>query len=548
MAAIQLCIDQGVPYNHEHRMMRADGRMIWVLDRGKVVEFDQDGRAVRMVGSIMDITDRKLATEQVRVRELYLRATLDNLPFLFWLKDAESRFLAVNSVFAKACGHDAPTELTGRTDLDIWPEELAQQYRADDQTVMASRQEKSVEEPVKAHGELRWIETYKKPVIADDGALLGTVGFARDVTDRRVSEASLRERTEQLDAIFSLSPDGFVTFDTNRKIKFVNPAFQAMTGFSASELNGLDETYFTELLAEHCNPAMSFKALGVPSSNTAEIPPEQMRRRLIELVTPKRRVLEVGLRASQSGTVSQILYFRDVTHEAEVDHMKSEFMSTAAHELRTPMASILGFSELLISRDFDEATRKDLLETIHKQSELLVSILNELLDLARIEARRGKDFVLQPLSLNDLLQEATLVFSPPTGRDSPTLMLNHEHLSIQADRKKLLQVIANVLSNAYKYSPKGGEVVISLLPRSLRDGQLMSGFSIEDNGIGMSSEQLARVCERFYRADASGKIPGTGLGMSIVKEIIELHHGAVNITSQAGNGTKVEVLLPVTKT
>jgi signal transduction histidine kinase len=212
------------------------------------------------------------------------------------------------------------------------------------------------------------------------------------------------------------------------------------------------------------------------------------------------------------------------------------------------MASILGFSELLISRDFDEATRKDLLETIHKQSELLVSILNELLDLARIEARRGKDFVLQPLSLNDLLQEATLVFSPPTGRDSPTLMLNHEHLSIQADRKKLLQVIANVLSNAYKYSPKGGEVVISLLPRSLRDGQLMSGFSIEDNGIGMSSEQLARVCERFYRADASGKIPGTGLGMSIVKEIIELHHGAVNITSQAGNGTKVEVLLPVTKT
>jgi signal transduction histidine kinase len=88
-------------------------------------------------------------------------------------------------------------------------------------------------------------------------------------------------------------------------------------------------------------------------------------------------------------------------------------------------------------------------------------------------------------------------------------------------------------------------VVISLLPKSLREGQLMSGFSIEDNGIGMAPEQLARVCERFYRADTSGKIPGTGLGMSIVKEIVELHRGTVNITSKAGNGTTVTVWLPV---
>jgi PAS domain S-box-containing protein len=545
MAAVQFSLEQGVPYIHEHRMLRIDGRVIWVLDRGKVVEVDQDGRPTRMVGSIMDITDRKLATEQVRARELYLRATLDNLPFLFWLKDAESHFLSVNSVFAKACGHDDPTELTGLNDLDIWPEELARLYRADDQSVMASRREKSVEEPVETHGELRWIETYKKPVIADDGSLLGTVGFARDVTDRRMAETTLRDRTEQLDAIFSLSPDGFVTFDTDRKIKFVNPAFQAMTGFNANELNGLDEAYFTELLAEHCNPAMSFTPPDTLPANLGEMSSEKSRRRLIELITPKRRVLEVGLRASQSGTVSQILYFRDVTYEAEVDHMKSEFMSTAAHELRTPMASILGFSELLMSRDFDEATRKELLETIHKQSELLVSILNELLDLARIEARRGKDFVLQPLSLSDLLQEANLVFSPPADRDSPKLMANNARISIQADRKKLLQVIANVLSNAYKYSPQGGEVVIRLLPRSLRDGQLMSGFSIEDNGIGMSPEQLARICERFYRADTSGKIPGTGLGMSIVKEIVELHRGTVNITSQVGNGTTVTVWLPV---
>ena len=544
MAAIQLSLEQSVPYIHEHRMVRADGRVIWVLDRGKVVEVDQDGRPTRMVGSIMDITDRKLATEQVRVRELYLRATLDNLPFLFWLKDAESRFLTVNSVFAQACGHADPTELTGLSDLDIWPDDLARQYRADDQDVMTSRHERSVEEPVENKGVRTWIETYKKPVIADDGTLLGTVGFARDVTDRRTAVAALRERTEQLDAIFSLSPDGFVTFDADRKVKFVNPAFKYMTGFNAGELIGLDHATFVELISEHCNPAQSFAVVSKLLSTVEEIPPEMTHRRLIELNTPQQRVLEVRLRTGESGTVSQILYFRDVTYETEVDHMKSEFMSTAAHELRTPMANILGFAELLTSRDFDDATRKSLLETIHSQSELLVSILNELLDLARIEARRGKDFQLQPLLLGDLLEEAKRAFSAPAGRDLPTLKLHHSPISIQADRKKLLQVIANVLSNAYKYSRQGDEVVIQMLPRSFHNGNLMTGFSIEDCGIGMNPEQLARVFERFYRADASGKIPGTGLGMSIVKEIVELHHGVVNISSKAGIGTTVEVLLP----
>ena len=545
LAAIQAALDGDVPYNHEHRMLHSDGRFIWVLDRGKIVEHDQDGCPVRMVGSVMDITDRKSASEQIRVRELYLRATLDNLPFLFWLKDAESRFLAVNSEFAKACGRASSDEVVGLTDLDVWPADLAEGYRADDREVIESGHEKAVEEPVETQGRRSWIETYKKPVISDDGTVLGTVGFARDITDRRMAEETLRERTEQLDAIFSLSPDGFISFDAGRRIKYVNPAFKQMTGFSDAELVGQDEAAFSQLLAAHCNQALSFPGLDHLRSKLELKPTRKPLRSLVELDMPIRRVLDIGLRASQSETVSQILYFRDVTYETEVDQMKSDFLSTAAHELRTPMASILGFSELLLSKDFDAAIRNDLLETIHKQSELMASILNELLDLARIEARRGKDFVLESLSLGDLLQEAAMRFSAPAGRAPPLMLSLETSARIRADRKKMLQVINNVLSNAYKYSPQGGDVVIRQLPSETRDGQTLIGFRIEDAGIGMTPAQLARVCERFYRADASGKIPGTGLGMSIVKEIVELHQGAVNISSEAGKGTRVEMWLPI---
>ena len=545
LAAIETSLTEGIPYNHEHRMLCSDGRVIWVLDRGKIVERDPEGHPSRMVGSVMDITDRKSASEQVRERELYLRATLDNLPFLFWLKDAESRFLAVNSEFAKACGRASSDAVVGLTDHDVWPADLARGYQADDLEVIRSGREKAVEEPVETQGERRWIETYKRPVISDDGSVLGTVGFARDITDRRMSEETLRERTAQLDAIFSLSPDGFISFDADRRVKYVNPAFKQMTGFADAELIGVNEAAFTQLLAAQCNPALTFPSLESMRTKIGMKPTRKPLRILVELATPLRRVLDVGLRPSQSGTVSQVLYFRDVTYETEVDQMKSDFLSTAAHELRTPMASILGFSELLLSKDFDAAMRKDLLETIHKQSELMASILNELLDLARIEARRGKDFVLETLSLGELLRQAVLGFSAPAGRSPPLMHVSESSANIRADRNKLQQVIANILSNAYKYSPHGGEVVISQMPPQTREGQLLTGFSVEDAGIGMAPAQLARVFERFFRADTSGKIPGTGLGMSIVKEIVELHQGSVNIASQLGKGSRVEVWLPV---
>ena len=137
------------------------------------------------VGNRIDITELKRTAEELRVRELYLRATLDNLPFFFWLKDSDGRFLAVNKVFSDACGQPGPESVVGLTDRDVWPAELAEKYIADDLAVMAGRREVTVEEPVASGAAAGWIETYKKPVVAEDGTLLGTVGFARDITERR---------------------------------------------------------------------------------------------------------------------------------------------------------------------------------------------------------------------------------------------------------------------------------------------------------------------------------------------------------------------------
>jgi signal transduction histidine kinase len=242
--------------------------------------------------------------------------------------------------------------------------------------------------------------------------------------------------------------------------------------------------------------------------------------------------------------VSQILYFRDVTHETEVDQMKSEFLSTAAHELRTPMASVYGFSEVLLSQDYDAATQREFLTIIHEQSKQMSDILNELLDLARIEARRGKDFRYTRICLQDLIQDLVKAFKLPPRSTLPELVMPLLPLYVMADAGKLRQAILNVLSNAYKYSTAGTSVVFEIETTPGTGQPTHINIHIADHGMGMTPEQLARVCERFYRADTSGRIPGTGLGMSIVKEIIELHGGHITMASAVGQGTRVSLCLP----
>ena len=268
----------------------------------------------------------------------------------------------------------------------------------------------------------------------------------------------------------------------------------------------------------------------------------------LSLLLPERRVLARDVRGQIDGKGETILFLRDVTRETEVDRMKSEFLTTAAHELRTPMVSVFGFTELLLNRPVSEPRRRDMLETIHRQSQLLINMVNELLDLARIEARQGKDLKRKPCRLGTLVEQAVAPFQGQAeaakgGAERLCLNVAHADAMLYVDAEKALRAFTNVLSNAFKYTPAGGAVSVETLDGELR-GAPAVGVRVADCGIGMSPEQVRRVFERFYRADPSGNIPGTGLGMSLVKEIVELHGGRVEIERAAGWGSAVRLWLP----
>lgn len=380
----------------------------------------------------------------------------------------------------------------------------------------------------------------------------------RDHLSQLVKERSsqLVDRMEQLTAIFELSPDGFVSFDADYRVKYASPAFFRMTGLKEADIANLDETAFSDLLARGCVPGTSFPGFAAlrvaqtlaPCKIHISHPNDkpctcQTQRQLIEWAGPGRRVMEVGFRASESGSITQILYFRDVTHETEVDLMKSEFLNTAAHELRTPMASIYGYAEVLMTQELDEASRQDYLAIIFRQTELMMSITNELVDLNHIETRHGKDFHYQTLSLSQILDNAPPCDEQSEHRNSTTTLPLNGQLQVCVDVDKIRQSVAYVVSNAFKYSSPGSAVTLSYCTSS-DQGTPMVGIVVRDRGIGMTAQQTALCLDRFYRADTSGKLAGAGLGLSLAKEIIELHHGHIEIQSQLGEGTAVTLWLP----
>jgi PAS domain S-box-containing protein len=184
---------------------------------------------------------RKALEDALRIKEQYQRALLDNFPFMVWLKDRESRFLAVNQPFADATGLGSSDALCGKSDLDVWPRDLAEGYRADDREVLRTLRKKDVEELIEDQGVRRWFETYKAPVEVD-GTPLGTVGFARDITERKQMELALRESEQRYRDIFDNVSDALCLVEVTQAGRFrtleLNPGFEQMTGIARAGLVG----------------------------------------------------------------------------------------------------------------------------------------------------------------------------------------------------------------------------------------------------------------------------------------------------------------------
>ncbi len=341
---------------------------------------------------------------------------------------------------------------------------------------------------------------------------------------------------DRIDGILKSIGDGLIVTDLNNRVLMMNRAAEDMLGVQLSDVVDLpiefavEENTLRESIVVTLNKQSTGYAFDFDLPDPKAKYPRIMRARTAVIFDREGR---------QTGIVTII---HDVTHEREVDRMKTEFISTAAHELRTPLTSIQGFSEILMTReDLDEQEKARFLGHINQQAAALTDIINDLLDISRIESGRGFALNLEECDAGAAIKMVVEPFITQAPQHKFKVNLPGKSHIMIVDKDKMTQVLENIIGNAVKYSPDGGEIRVSGITRDDR-----YVVTVEDQGLGMTPDQLEQMFDKFYRADSSDTaIEGTGLGMSIVKAIIDAHKGEVRVESEYGTGTKVTIWLPL---
>jgi signal transduction histidine kinase len=356
-----------------------------------------------------------------------------------------------------------------------------------------------------------------------------------EIAERRRVEEALAHSLARLQATLEATADGILVTDHAGKITHVNRTFVELWRIPDVILAAQDAAQLQAYLATQ---VMSLDGLPapvqvLPTATTPDCP--------AVLDCPDGRVFECAARPQRIGDthVGTVWSVREITQRRAAEQLKDTFVATVSHELRTPLTSILGFAELLLARSFPPKRQREFVSIIHRETLRLTRLINDFLDIQRIESGR-QVFHMARVDLGPLLCETAFLFHV---EDSHPVCLEVSEVlpPVRADADRIRQVLTNLLSNAVKFSPQGGTVTLG----AHHEGDHVRLW-VADHGVGIPPEAMPHLFDKFFRVDnqETRRVGGTGLGLALVKEIIEAHHGHVAVESVYGQGSTFIFTLP----
>ncbi len=343
----------------------------------------------------------------------------------------------------------------------------------------------------------------------------------------------ITEERNKVKAILTSMNDGVIAVDRNGDILLVNPAVERM--FNISYENSVGKSVI-EVIRNFDLEKLLHEALTSDHSITREL----------QLMAPEPRSFRISTAplTNETGVVGVVAVMRDITAFREVERMKTDFVANVSHELRTPLTSIKGFVETLLDGALeDQDTARHFLEIINDEADRLNRLISDLLSLSRIEAKQ-REIHKKPLDMEKLILNSVSILTPQAKEKNQ--VLNTDIIGplplIEADEDMIGQLMINLVDNAIKYTPEGGQIAVCA--QAWNDGVKVA---VSDTGIGIPRESIPRLFERFYRVDKarSREMGGTGLGLAIVKHILEVHNGKIEVESRLGKGSTFTFYIPV---
>ena len=330
---------------------------------------------------------------------------------------------------------------------------------------------------------------------------------------------------------------GVLVVDSTARVRLMNSAAKRIFGIAATDGTGklLSQVVHNEEVHDLVRSCLSGK-----SEANSEL----------SIYLPEERIYQVQTALLRSDSADEdvagvVATFNDITELRSVERMKSEFVSTVSHELRTPLTSIKGFIRTLLDDSegyYDHDMQMEFYRIIDTECDRLVRLISDLLNLSRIESGRSLELVLTEVSLGRLVDRVVESQRSYTNNHQFDVIIPEDLPPITADQDKIEQVLTNLFSNAIKYSPDGGKITVF----ARRVGESVA-VSVSDQGIGIPEEHLGRLFTRFHRVDTrdTRKQYGTGIGLYLVKHLVEAHHGEVTVESQLGVGSTFSFVIPI---
>jgi PAS domain S-box-containing protein len=565
---------KGDVVDYEIRLKTRSEKLVYASVNAHTL-YDSNGKAIGVEGSMRDVTARKRAEESVQLERNILRTLIDNLPDLIYFKDSEGRYILNNIAHLHSLGVKRQDAVLGKTTFDFNPETLAKQYFADEMEIIRSgkpllgKEERALHKDTNEH---RWHSTSKIPLIDAQGKVTGIVGISRDVTDQKLAEDKLRSSEVLFRSIWEYSSDGMRLTDQHGIILNVNLSFCAMMGVSREEIIG-------KPMSEVYDPSIKDTVMKRLAERLSEDHIEARMER--ELILRNGRTISVEVSnsviARENGESAVLSIFRDVTERkkaerkikeqiavienqnielanardlaTEASKTKSAFLANMSHELRTPLNAIIGYSEMLIEEmgDVGKTGYEGDLEKIRMAGKNLLGLINEVLDLSKIES--GKmELYLEEFDLKILVEEVVSTAQPLLGKNENALVLKmgDELPIVRLDFTKIRQILFNLISNASKFTDHG---TITLTVGVVSGGDPSSTkiiLKVSDTGIGLTEEQKTKLFKEFSQADSATarKYGGTGLGLAITKRFCEMMNGSIDVDSSPNKGTTFTLVIP----